>query len=1031
LVSLKAYDNSLNVLDNVANGIYPPPAGFQGVPTWGLPDVNATPIDHDNDPITPDRIPTNYNGTGVGGTWSVVNTSGLCSGNYSFSNPNSPTSDFTADAGTYTVRWTLDNGCYDDIQVVINNCNNIDFDGVNDYITFKDNYDRTGPFSIEMWIKAGDLTGTQSLLSKRDANNLLTGYDLRLNGASVEFRWGTNNSISSNDIDATTWHHIAGTFNGTTYKLYIDGLEKASQNGAAPTANDMECILGAMDQANNPPNKPVDYYHGWIDELRIWNKALDVEHIRQMMNQEIKNSPVGSDDVMGEIIPLKIHGPDAAQDGTDDDPLRWSDLDGYYRMGVQCGYLTPSKGSLNGRLRNINSPQEETAPLPYVSANNGLWETNNTWEQPVVWYTPNSTVFGAKIDWNIVHIKNNVESGNNDLTVLGLLVDTGSELTIQDPAAPYNETNDGQGLWVTHYLKLDGVIDLVGESQLVQKKYGDYYDIFDIPFTDTSQFNESILDGTIDGYIERDQQGTSNLFNYNYWSSPVHPRSATNMNLPLTNNNIPFYIKWQHRDGSDSNNPKIINWKGGYDGSAATSPISIAEYWLWSYENFVTNTYANWAKLYSTTPVKPGLGYTMKGSGASTVEQNYVFFGKPYNNTITVPIFDNNDALVGNPYPCALDANQFLKDNGPDGSNVISGALYFWEHYPGNNTHILRDYLGGYAVLNYLGGIAAVTPPPTADGIKIIGGDGTKVPERYIPVGQGFFVTAAGDGNGGDIVFNNNQRVFKKEAVTGLSNSGSVFFKPGTGKDKKDNVSNNNPTEKTTDDIKRLRIDFKTPEGAIRQLLLGFVPNNRATDGVDYGYDAPKYNIFPNDLTWLIDEKRYEIQGVGEFDEAKLLPLGLFLTKGGGIEISLNAMEGFTPSTKVYVYDALLRTYTKINEKSFNILLETGDYLNRFNITFSKNNSLSTEDDQLSNIGLNYLQSSKEIFIKTANDITVKQVYLLNILGQTIKTWNATNSASFSSNEIKLPVKGVSEGSYIIQVETSKGSTNKKIVIID
>jgi hypothetical protein len=41
----------------------------------------------------------------------------------------------------------------------INSCDQIDFDGVNDYITFKDNYDRTGPFSIEMWVKAGDLSG--------------------------------------------------------------------------------------------------------------------------------------------------------------------------------------------------------------------------------------------------------------------------------------------------------------------------------------------------------------------------------------------------------------------------------------------------------------------------------------------------------------------------------------------------------------------------------------------------------------------------------------------------------------------------------------------------------------------------------------------------------------------------------------------------------------------------------------------------------------------------------------------------------
>jgi hypothetical protein len=55
-----------------------------------------------------------------------------------------------------------------DVQAMskyINSCDQIDFDGVNDYITFKDNYDRTGPFSIEMWVKAGDLS--QALLSKR------------------------------------------------------------------------------------------------------------------------------------------------------------------------------------------------------------------------------------------------------------------------------------------------------------------------------------------------------------------------------------------------------------------------------------------------------------------------------------------------------------------------------------------------------------------------------------------------------------------------------------------------------------------------------------------------------------------------------------------------------------------------------------------------------------------------------------------------------------------------------------------------
>jgi hypothetical protein len=62
-------------------------------------------------------------------------------------------------------RWTR-HGCASNVQVIINSCDQIDFDGVNDYITFKDNYDRIISFSIEMWVKAGDLIGTQALAIK-------------------------------------------------------------------------------------------------------------------------------------------------------------------------------------------------------------------------------------------------------------------------------------------------------------------------------------------------------------------------------------------------------------------------------------------------------------------------------------------------------------------------------------------------------------------------------------------------------------------------------------------------------------------------------------------------------------------------------------------------------------------------------------------------------------------------------------------------------------------------------------------------
>ena len=63
------------------------------------------------------------------------------------------------------------------------------------------------------------------------------------------------------------------------------------------------------------------------------------------------------------------------------------------------------------------------------------------------------------------------------------------------------------------------------------------------------------------------------------------------------------------------------------------------------------------------------------------------------------------------------------------------------------------------------------------------GGTPTKIPGRYIPVAQGFFVTAE---NGGTIQFNNGQRVFQTE-----DGSNSIFTK--SSKTKKSNTSNSEP----------------------------------------------------------------------------------------------------------------------------------------------------------------------------------------------------------------------------------------------
>ena len=266
-------------------------------------------------------------------------------------------------------------------------------------------------------------------------------------------------------------------------------------------------------------------------------------------------------------------------------------------------------------------------------------------------------------DWAIVQVTNNSKvTTTASHTHLGLLVDSGSELEIQ---------ND-QLLKNTSYLKLDGQVDLVGESQLIQTANSD-------------------LDVTSAGYLERDQQGQTSIYNYNFWSSPVNPQNTTA-------NNTDYSIAGILKDGTTAATPQTITFDtGGYDG-AAGAPITLADYWIFKYIN-KPDLYANWftGHIRSTGTLKVGEGYTQKGTGACTATQNYVFSGKPNNGVIQHTIGANNVYLVGNPYASALDADQFINDNLASvenagdviGSGSSTGALYFWEHFSTNNSHYL------------------------------------------------------------------------------------------------------------------------------------------------------------------------------------------------------------------------------------------------------------------------------------------------------------------------------------------------------
>ncbi|SNS42142.1 choice-of-anchor D domain-containing protein, partial [Dokdonia pacifica] len=503
----------------------------------------------------------------------------------------------------------------------------ITFNGTTDYMDAQDYLDIEGDFTISTWIKHSSQDYT--VLSKNDpAFN--EGYELKINtDRTVSMIWknGSTQSItSSTQIPNNEWHQIAVSYDGSSASLYIDGVLDVQAPLTAPVTNNEKFLIAA-----GRGSTPADFYEGTIDEVRVWDAALTANQIRFIMNQEIlENTNLM---VMGEIIPATISKNDI-------DAIPWDSLDGYFPMTTYA--FTNVKGASNNTvvaaIKNLKTVDFQTAPLPYVSQANGNWTNPATWENGTGFQIPNATSIvdnTVRVDWNIVQTAHNVTTQENN-TVLALDVQT-DELSIE---------NDSK-IEVSHYLKLDGVLDLVGESQLIQTENSD-------------------LDATSTGSLEKDQQGTADTYSYNIWAAPVSTINGTQINTNYT-------VASMMKDGTNPNNPLNMSFTGGLNG-AATTPITISSFWMFKYGNGIEQ----FQPIGSTGNVSVGEGYTMKGpgSGAITDPQNYVFVGKPNNSTdaeeIIVPAIADRDYMVGNPFPSALDANDFINDN-----PHLDGTLYF------------------------------------------------------------------------------------------------------------------------------------------------------------------------------------------------------------------------------------------------------------------------------------------------------------------------------------------------------------------
>ncbi|MFX1249762.1 MAG: DUF2341 domain-containing protein, partial [Promethearchaeota archaeon] len=157
------------------------------------------------------------------------------------------------------------------------------FDGIDDYIdTGNDSsLDITGDITMQFWVKAENYVNDPDMLTKGSYTQAYSSFIYDANDDNSDgvfyFKLNNHNLISTSTLNTGTWYSIVGTREGTTMRIYINGLEDASDTYSTA----IETIIDPLTIARS-----LDNLNGTMDEVRLSNIARSSDWIATEYNNQ-------------------------------------------------------------------------------------------------------------------------------------------------------------------------------------------------------------------------------------------------------------------------------------------------------------------------------------------------------------------------------------------------------------------------------------------------------------------------------------------------------------------------------------------------------------------------------------------------------------------------------------------------------------------------------------------------------------------------------------------------------------------------
>ncbi len=149
----------------------------------------------------------------------------------------------------------------------------------------------TNDLTVEAWVCPSTATMTARVID-HSSIGLADGFIFDILSGQVRLLVGNNATavaaVGAATLSANTWYHIAGTYDGSTLRVYINGVQDGSA-ACAISVYDNTALQVRFGSDQNGGN----HFLGQMDEVRIWNVARTAGQLGGFITDTLTGSETG------------------------------------------------------------------------------------------------------------------------------------------------------------------------------------------------------------------------------------------------------------------------------------------------------------------------------------------------------------------------------------------------------------------------------------------------------------------------------------------------------------------------------------------------------------------------------------------------------------------------------------------------------------------------------------------------------------------------------------------------------------------